>query len=108
MTTSSNGCPHTKVVVDPSKVAVCKPGKYYSKPAQGKESTIRDDYECLHCPAGKYSDPSQGTSATSCKDKSFPVGSTKKCPMGMSIYRGNDPTDNDWFCRPSTRFTALC
>lgn len=84
----------------------CPAGFSFSKPDAG-ESTIRDDWKCLRCPLNTFS-ASVVTAPSICVDKGFQVNSADRCPYGQMVHRGNSATEDDWYCVPSPRYTALC
>lgn len=76
----------------------CGVGTYFS---HGSDS-IRDDWRCIECPPGTYSD-SLDVEPSECAEKEM-----VRCQPGEEVYWGSKQDVNDWFCVVAARYTALC
>ena len=95
--------PHSSVQTEcttKTDLKSCPPGTFYYK---GNAAT-RDDWQCTECPPGTYSEE-ESTESSVCNPKSLPESN---CGHGEDMYWGRSKTENDWFCVPAARFTALC
>lgn len=83
----------------------CVRGTYYTK----GNSTTRDDWQCIECPPGMYSEKhttvTEETEPSTCTMKALPKD---ECSPGEEMHWGEKKNVSDWFCIPASRYTALC